>query len=114
MMENQIVLSMGSVLSIIGGFGLLLWWFYKILSKKFDLIDKRFELVDRKFERIENKLIEFEKNTDHRFGKIETRLSVLENEMKNTNQCLLTIEGHLGPQKVVLFETAHEEDPKEN
>jgi chaperonin cofactor prefoldin len=92
-----------------------------LLSKKFDLIDKRFELVDKKFdkidvkfERIENKLIDFEKNTEHRFGKIETRLSVLENEMKNTNQRLLTIEGHLGPQKIIRFEKSHEEEPKEN
>ncbi len=106
-MENQIVLSMGSVLTIIGAFGLILGWIYKLISQKFDKIDV-------KFERIETKLVEFEKNTEHRFGKIETRLSVLENEIKNTNQRLLTIEGHLAPQKVVRFEKPHEEEPKEN
>ena len=99
-MENQIVLSMGSVLTILGGFALILGWFYKLLSG--DIKELR------------SILTAFEKNAEHRFGKIETRLSVLENEMKNTNQRLLTIEGHLSPQKVVRFEKPHEEEPKEN
>lgn len=50
-MENQIVLSMGSVLSIIAGFGLMFGWFYKLICKKFDGIDKKFEDMDSKFEK---------------------------------------------------------------
>ena len=125
-MENQIVISMGSVLTIIGGFGLIFGWFYRLLSKKFDGIDKKFDAVDKKFEKLDgdikdvkSQLNAFEKNTEH-------RLTVLEMEAKSTNQRLTdfqgqvnqrlsTIEGYLVPKKVFHFEERHEEDsPKEN
>ena len=124
-MENQIVLSMANVLTILGGFGLLFGWFYKLLSKKFDGIDRRFDGIDRKFEGVDKKfegvdkkfdkidgdikdlksqLNIFEKNTEH-------RLTVLEMEAKSTNQRLSTIEGYLVPKKVFHFEEPREEEP---
>ena len=101
-MENQIVLSMTSVLTIVGGLGLILGWFYKLLSKKFDKIE--FDIRE-----VREKLTAFEKNTEH-------RLTVLEMEAKNTNQRLSTIEGFLLPIKVLPFEEPpHDPDePKEN
>jgi len=138
-MENQIVLSMANVLTILGGFGLLFGWFYKLLSKKFDgidrrfnesdkRIDKKFDAVDKKFEGVDKKFDKidgdikdlksqlniFEKNTEH-------RLTVLEMEAKSTNQRLTdfqgqvnqrlsTIEGYLVPKKVFHFEEPDSED----
>ena len=126
-MENQIVLSMANVLTILGGFGLLFGWFYKLLSKKFDVVDKKFEGVDKKFDKIDGDIKDlksqlniFEKNTEH-------RLTVLEMEAKSTNQRLTdfqgqvnqrlsTIEGYLVPKKVFHFEEPDSEDEplKEN
>jgi hypothetical protein len=120
-MENQIVLSMTSVLTIIGGFGLILGWFYKLIAKKFEGVDKKFDAVDRKFDKIDGDIKDiradikdlgsivtaFEKNTEH-------RLTVLEMEAKNTNQRLSNIEGYLVPKKVFRFEKAPEEESKEN
>ena len=126
MIETQIGLSIGNILTVIGGFGIVFAGFYKLLSKRFDGIDKKFDIIDKKFEaleikfgekldRLETKLSEFAKDTEHRFGKIETRLSVIENEQKNTNQRLSTIESYIAPRKVYEFkEPKHEEEPKEN
>jgi len=117
--ENQIVISMGSVLTIIGGFGLIFGWFYRLLSKKFDAVDKKFEKLDGDIKDVKSQLNAFEKNTEH-------RLTVLEMEAKSTNQRLTdfqgqvnqrlsTIEGYLVPKKVFHFEERHEEEsPKEN
>ena len=95
MVESQIGLSVGNILTVIGGFGIVFGAFYKLLCKKFDGIDKKFEALESKFDKKFDKMdgdikevrsemkelretvISFEKNTEHRFGKIETRLSVL-------------------------------------
>ena len=144
-MESEISLSIGNILTIIGGFGVIFGAFYKLLSKKFDGVDKKiesleskfdkkfdaldnkfdrkFELIDKKFDKMDEDikdlrtaLTSFEKNTEHRFGKIETRLSVIENEQKNTNQRLSTIESYIAPRKVYEFKEPRreEEEPKEN
>ncbi len=130
MIESQIGLSVGNILTIIGGFGIVFAGFYKLLSKKFDGIDKRFETLENKFDkkfelvekkietletkfgskldRLETKLTDFEKNTEH-------RLTVLEMETKSINQRLSTIESYIAPRKVYEFkEQEHEEEPKEN
>ena len=99
-MENQIVLSMTNVLTIIGGFGLIFAWFYKLIVKKFDKIET--DVKD-----VKSQLTAFEKNTEH-------RLTVLEMEAKSTNQRLSTIEGYLVPNKVFRIEETHDEEPKEN
>ncbi|MBF5059234.1 hypothetical protein [Candidatus Neptunochlamydia vexilliferae] len=39
-----------------------------------------------------------------RVSSVETRLSVMENELKNNNQRLSSIEGYLVPKKVFKFE----------
>ena len=125
-MENQIVLSMTNVLTVLGGFVAIFGWFYMLMSRKFDVvdrrfnesdkrIDKRFDAVDKKFDKLDADIKElrgtltaFEKNTEH-------RLTVIEVEAKNTNQRLSTIEGYLVPKKVFRFEEPHEEEhPKEN
>jgi len=117
-MENQIVLSMGSVLSILAGFALLLGWFYKLLSKKFDGIDRKFEKMDGDIKDIGIRISSLEKSTEHRLTKLEM-------EVKNTNQRLTdfqgqvnqrlsTIEGYLVPKKVFRIEEPHDEEPKEN
>ena len=76
--------------------------------------DKKFDKIGEDIKELRNALTLFEKNTEHRFGKIETRLSVMENEQKNTNQRLSNIEGHLVPKKVFRFEESENERPKEN
>jgi len=96
-MENQIVLSMGSVLSILGGFIAIFGWFYMLISKK--------------FERVEGDI----KDVRSDVKDVRERLIVIEVEAKNTNQRLSTIEGYLVPKKVFRFEESHEEEhPKEN
>ena len=115
-MENQIVLSMGSVLTILGGFGLIFGWFYRMIIKKFeiDMNSIKFDIgnlradikdIDVDIKELRDRLTAFEKNTEH-------RLTVLEMEAKNTNQRLSTIEGFLLPRKVLPFEE-HQHDPDE-
>jgi len=124
-MENQIVLSMTSVLTIIGGFGVIFTFFYKLLVKKFDKIDMDIKDIKSEVKEVGHCLTSLEKSTEHRFGKVETRLSVIETELKNTNQRLTDfqvqmnqhfsiIEGYLIPKKVFHLEKPHEEEPKEN
>ena len=120
-MENQIVLSMGSVLSIIAGFVMVFGWFYKLICKKIEAMDskfeKKFDKVDTEIKDLRDTVTAFERNTEHRFGKMEVRMSVFENEMKNTNQRLSSIASHLTPNKVFSFKQSHQEnekEPKEN
>jgi len=57
--------------------------------------------------KLSDKLSAFEKSTEHRLTKLEM-------EVKNTNQCLSTMEGYLVPRKVFHFEEPHKDEPKEN
>ena len=95
-MENQIVLSMTNVLTILGGFLAIFGWFYMLISKKFD--------------RVEGDIKEVRSDVKD----VRERLIVIEVEAKNTNQRLSTIEGYLVPKKVFRIEEPHSEEPKEN
>ena len=90
------------------------------MDKKFEMLMARMDhKMDHLEEKIENTQKCLEQKIDHlgeRVGKVETRLSVMEVEIKNTNQRLSTIEGYLVPRKVFRFEEPHHDpdEPKEN
>ncbi|MBF5058580.1 hypothetical protein [Candidatus Neptunochlamydia vexilliferae] len=66
-----------------------------------------------KTQKLTDKVNSFEKNVESRFGKIETRISVIENELKNSNQRLTSLENHLIPKKIVQFEDFDGKEAKE-
>ena len=125
-MENQIVLSMTSILTILAGFIAIFGWFYKSLSRdikdvKSDVRDVKSDvkiLCDRvaSLEKIsEHRLTKLEmeaKNTNQRIESTNQRISEMRSDI---NQRLSTIEGYLVPKKVFHIEEPHDEGhPKEN
>lgn len=54
-----------------------------------------------------------EKLTD-KVNSVKTRISVLENEIKNTNQRLISIDNYLIPKKILRFEDHCDGESKEN
>jgi|GEM_PF-3623976 len=55
-MEKQIVLSMGSILSIIASFGVMFAWFYKLISKNFDNLDKKLDKMDTEIKGVRSEM----------------------------------------------------------
>ena len=102
-MENQIVLSMTNVLTVLGGFVAIFGWFYMLISKKFERVEGDIKDVRSDVKDVRTDVKD-----------VRERLIVIEVESKNTNQRLSTIEGYLVPKKVFRIEEPHEEEPKEN
>ena len=95
-MEQAIVLSMSSALTIVGGFGVILGIFYKLICNKFEKIDEKIG-----------------ENTKA-INELKTGQAVMGNELKNINQRLINIEKHIRPPKIESFPTHSHDEPKEN